>query len=58
MYKNPTKARLKGNQAIEAYIPSWAKKGVTACGVKGEEDNSQVDEKSKGLLCHADKSLR
>ena len=54
--------RLKGIQAIEAYMPSWVKeKGVRVWGFKGEEDNAQEDEKSKYLVnkclpCHADKS--
>ena len=52
--------RLPNSQAIEAYMPFWAKKkGVGIWGYSGEGDNSQKDSKSKYLvnkclLCHAE----
>ena len=64
MYGSPTKTgRLQGSQAIEAYLPSWAKEEeVGAWSLDGEEDNSQEDKKNKCLVnvvlpCCADKSF-
>ena len=53
---------MRGSPTTEAYMSSWAQeKGIGIWVFKGEEENSQQDEKSKCLVnkClpyHADKS--
>lgn len=42
--------RLKDSQAIETYIPSWAKERDGVCPFKGEEDTVVEEEKSKYLV--------